>query len=133
MRVIGRVLHFRVRVEAVAHRPFHVRLPGAQPHVADQHIVHALLRGGGTRAELIRSAAPATPAVSRPSVPRHRACALRVAPDHRHGDLFARLRAPPDIDGPVPLQHHVIGEKMAASSGRVAAACAVAATINAST
>ena len=68
MRVVRGVLRFVVRVERVAHGPFHVRLPRAQPHVAHQHVVHAFCRRvRRARGERVRPAGRNAGIVTRPA------------------------------------------------------------------
>ncbi len=104
-----RALFFLRKVIGLFHRPLHVRLPGAKPHVAEEHVGELGLARFGRRSELVR---PARLHRCEPNQP----FAVRVGfgrlalPGQRDGYFFAGFRPTPDGKRLLALQHDVVGE-----------------------
>ena len=99
----------QIGIPALVNAPLHVRLPGADPHLADQHIVE---RNGVLPLDSQRVRA----AVGHHRIEEHlplpvrsslRGVGLRA---ERHGDSLSRLSLAPDPVADPLLQHHVIAE-----------------------
>ena len=102
-------LDFGVGVVGSLHGPRHVRLPGGNPHLADEHVGQRESVGAGD-GQRVRSAGGHRRQGEAPRAVGVGARGRLLAVD-RHRDGSVRRSPTPHRDGGVALEHHVIGEQ----------------------
>ena len=106
--IVGRGDLF-LRIEATGDNHLHVRLPGAKPDLADQHVIKC----DGVLADNLNSERPA-----RRHLRQHHApltgfvgrCGHGRLAAYLHGDLLIGIGPPPNRDRLIALQNHVAAE-----------------------
>ena len=97
------------RFEGLAERPFHVRLPAANPHFADHDILELQPLGFGGDGECVRPACPERAKLERPfQVMRGRGNFLAAKRDCHH---VAFVSVTPNRRRNALLQNHVVGKQ----------------------
>ena len=101
---------FRVIIRRLGNRPFHVRLAGAKPHLADENIGEDQFVGTADRQVLRFVIRGKRVECHPPFAPRIGGGHL-LLPGKGHGHGLTRCSRPPDGQRHVALQHHIVAEK----------------------
>ncbi len=96
------------RIQRAMHLQFHVRLPRAQPDIADQHIIDLLHRTVGSAGLQAVRAAGGVRGQARFPVTLPVCASLHLRTLQLHGHTCARRRIAPQADRRIALQHRMV-------------------------